>query len=343
MNKLIKALLALSMTFGLAACSTSTSSETSSAESTAESDGTTYPIVIEHAFGETVIESKPERIVTLAWGNHDTPLALGVVPVGVSMANYGLVTEHNLHVWTDEAFASLGEDDPNVFSDADGWDYEAIADAQPDVILAAYSGLTQEEYDLLSQIAPVVAYKEAAWQTTWRDQTIENATGMGMREEGEALVAEVDALIAEKLEEYPQIAGKKAAFFWVSADDMSTFYAYLPTDPRAAYLEDLGLVVPDSITALAESSSDFSVTLSRENVDQLSDVEIMVVYGDESLLEAMQADELMSQIPAVASGAVVLIDSTTSLAGATTPSILSIPANIDDYLTLIAAAADKVQ
>ena len=41
-----------------------------------------FPITIEHAFGETVIPSKPERVATIAWANHDVALALDVVPVG---------------------------------------------------------------------------------------------------------------------------------------------------------------------------------------------------------------------------------------------------------------------
>lgn len=316
---------------------------TAYAAETDTTEETQYPIVIEHALGETVLESKPERIVTIAWENQDTPLALGVAPVGVSAANYGLVTEHMLHPWSDEKFAELGVDDPNVFQDTDGWDYEAISDAQPDVILAGYSGITQEEYDLLSQIAPVVAYPEAPWQSTWRDQTIQNASGMGMKEEGEALVASVEELIAEKTAEYPQLEGIRGAVFWVSPDDFSTFYVYLPRDPRAAYLIDLGIELPDSVKTMMEDTTDFSVTLSRENTDLLSDVDLMVVYGDEALLEAMQADDLMNQIPAVKNGAVVLIDTTSVLAGSTTPSILSIQATIDDYLKLLGAAADQAQ
>ncbi len=50
----------------------------------------------------------------------------------------------------------LGVDAPNVFDDVDGLDFEAISDCDPDVILASYSGLTQEDYDTLSQIAPVI-------------------------------------------------------------------------------------------------------------------------------------------------------------------------------------------
>mgnify|MGYP002625764538 CR=1 FL=1 len=301
-----------------------------------------FPITINHAFGQTTITEKPERIVTLAWANQDTPLALGIVPVGVSAANYGLMTEHKLHPWTDDAFAALGEDNPNVFNDETGWDYEAIAACEPDIIIASYSGFTEEEYNLLSEIAPVVPYLETAWKTNWREQTITNATAMGMKTEGEKLVEDTDALISEKLANYPELEGKTAGYFWISQDDMSTFYAYLPNDPRASYLNDLGLETPESILSLAESSEDFSVTISRENTDLLNDVDIMVVYGDEGLLEAMQADSLMNQIPAVKNGSVVLIDSTSALAAATTPSILSIPYAIDDYLELLSEAANKI-
>ena len=308
----------------------------------AESEDSVFPITIEHAFGETVIESQPERVVTVGWCNEDALLALGIVPVGVSAANYGKVTDNMLHLWTADAFAELGEDNPNVFDDLTGLDYEAIAAAEPDIIVASYSGFSEEEYELLSEIAPVVPYLEEAWKTNWREQTITNATAVGLKEEGEALVEETDALIAEKLADYPELEGKTAAFFWISADDMSTFYAYLTADPRAAYLNDLGLATPDSILALEDEGNSFSVTISRENTEMLNDVDIMVVYGDESLLEAMQADPLMSQIPAVANGAVVLLDSTTVLAASTTPSVLSIPYSIDEYLGALSEAAKKV-
>lgn len=93
---------------------------------------------------------------------------------------------------------------------------------------------------------------------------------------------------------------------------------------------------------LPGDGSDFSVTLSRENVEALSDIDLMVVYGDEALLEALQKDELMSEIPAIKNGAVVLLDSTSRLAASTTPSILSIPATIDEYLDVLSEACGKI-
>ena len=81
------------------------------------------------------------------------------------------------------------------------------------------------------------------------------------------------------MSEHPEFSGVKAGFFWIDAGDFSTFYAYLPADPRASYLQDLGFELPDSIKELAGDGSDFSVTLSRENVEALSDIDLMVVYG----------------------------------------------------------------
>lgn len=356
-NKLFS-VLAIALTLTVTACSNGGSvseknttngsgNEATSASveggTTTEESGVEYPLTITHAFGETVLEAKPERIATISWGNHDVPLALGVVPVGISEANYGVLDGSGLLPWTKEGFATLGVNEPVLFRDTDGLDYEAINSVEPDVILAAYSGLTQEEYDLLSQIAPVIAYPELPWQTSWRDQIVINAEGMGMKAEGEALVANTEQLIGDKVGEYPQIAGKKAAFFYFYPTDFGKFFIYLPSDPRADFLVDLGMEIPQSVLDLAKSSDSFALEISAENIDLINDIEIIVAYGDEALLKAIQEDALLGQIPAVANGSVVMIEDGTPLAAAGTPSVLSIPATIDEYLEMLGEAADKVQ
>lgn len=363
-HKKLASLLLLVTTLVFTACSaqdpstsdTQTNSDTEAAEEVVEetevevveevveeTDATVYPITITHAFGETVIEKKPERIATISWGNHDVPLALGVVPVGISKANYGVSDDSGLLPWTKDAYIALGVEDPYLFDDVDGLDFEAISDAAPDVILAAYSGITQEEYDLLSQIAPVIAYPTAAWQTYWRDQILMDAKGMGMETEGKELVAELEALITEKIASYPQLEGKSAAFCYFNPSDLGTFYVYLPADPRAAYLTDLGLVFPESVLELAETSGSFALELSAENIDVLKDVDVLVAYGNEELLSAMQADALLSLLPAVSNGAVALVEDGSNLSASCTPSALSIPATIDEYLSIIGKAADQVK
>lgn len=303
----------------------------------------TYPITIKHAFGETVIKQKPEKVVAISWSNQDTPLALGVVPAGISKANYGKTDANGLLPWTAEKYKQLGVDKPVVFDDVDGLDYEAISNAKPDVILAAYSGLKQEEYDMLSKIAPVVAYPKLAWQTYWRDQIKTNATAIGKKAEGEKLVSDLEKLIAEKVAKYPNIKGKKVAFCYFSPTDLGKFYIYTSTDPRAAYLNDFGLVEADSVKKLAKDSNSFALTISSENIDKLTDVDLIVAYGNDTLLKQLQADKLLGTLPAIKNGAVALIEDGSALAASATPSALSIPATIDEYLAIIGKAADKVR
>lgn len=308
----------------------------------AQEDSTQYPIVIKHALGETTIESKPERVATIQWANHDVVLALGVVPVGFSAANFGVQDDSGLLPWTAKKLEELNVTDPNVFMDTDGLDFEAISDSEPDVILAGYSGITQEDYDLLSEIAPVVAYPNAPWTTTWREQVILNSTGMGMAAEGEQLIKDTEDMLNEKLKAYPQIKGKKVVWVNFSAEDMSKLHIYTPVDSRVSFLHELGLVDPESITKLITDPNSYSLNLSAENAEALNDADLIVGYGNDELYQALKADPLIGKIPAIQRGSVAFIESDTPLVAAGTPNPLSISYTIDDYLKLISGAIDKL-
>lgn len=346
-KKLISILTTACMVFALAGCGSTDTKDSGNTEAViteeavteapteaSEDTSTAFPITISHAYGETTVKEKPERVVSLAWSNEDAVLALGIVPVGTSAANFGAVGESGLLPWTEEAYAFLGETNPVVYDDTDGFDYEAIADSNPDIIVASYSGMTKEEYDTLSQIAPTIPYKETAWKTTWRNQTMEIATALGLETEGKDLVAETEKTLESVKEAHSEVVGKSAALFWIDPTDLGTFYVYTTTDPRGAYLEDLGFEFPESIAQIDDGTS-FSLAISSENIDLLNDVDIMIAYGDEETLKAMQEDPLFSQIPAVANGNVVLLDAASKLAAACNPSVLSIPEMAEEYMSLI--------
>ena len=65
------------------------------------------------------------------------------------------------------------------------------------------------------------------------------------------------------------------------------------------------------------------------------------MYGDEALLEEVQADPLLGSIPAIQKGAVALLGYDTPLGAGANPGVLGIPATIDEYLELIAQAVEK--
>lgn len=345
-NKKIFLLLTLTIisVLALAGCSSqSSNTEEKSKESAPSTDtDSTYPMTIKHALGETVIESQPERVVTIQWGNHDIALALGVVPVGFSAANYGVQDESGMLPWTAEKLKELGQENPTIFQDTDGLDYEAISDANPDVILATYSGITQEEYDTLSEIAPVVAYQTSPWVASWREQTLYNSMGMGLEEEGKQLIADIEKLIEEKTSEHPEIKGKKAAFVSISPADLSKFYIYSPEDPRGEFLTELGMDYPESIASQMTKGS-FYIEVSAENADMLNEAEVLVSYGDGSTLAALQADPIFGKIPAIERGSVVIIGDNTPLAAAGTPNPLAIQYSIDEYLTYLSEAVSKLK
>jgi iron complex transport system substrate-binding protein len=330
-------LLALSaaslLTVGLAACST----ESSGADGFA-------PIAITHALGTTTIDAKPERVATVNWANHEVPLALGVVPVGMAAANFGDDDGDGVLPWVEEKLAELDAETPVLFDETDGIDFEAVADTRPDVILAAYSGLTQEDYDTLSEIAPVVAYPETAWGTSWRDMIELNSEAMGMADEGKALVAELETEISDTASKYPQLEGVSAAFLThVDTSDLSEVSFYTTHDTRAMFFEDLGLATPQSIATASNTTDKFSLTQSAEQADAFNDVDIIVTYGGDEMLTALGGDPLLSQMPAVASGAIVNLPGTSPLGTAANPTPLSISWVLDDYLQLLSAAADKAK
>lgn len=337
MKKKMLLLLTAIFAFVLIACGKSDSKEQGKQEDTKSGE----EIVIKHAFGETVIDKKPERVATIAWGNHDVPLSLGVVPVGMSKANYGVTPDKGILPWTEEAVTKL-KGEANLFDDIDGLNFEAIAESKPDVILAAYSGITKEDYEMLSKIAPTVAYPENAWQTLWRDMVKMDGQAMGMAKEADQLIADTEKKIDEALKAHPEIAGKKVLFTMISPADLSAFWVYTEKDPRAAYLLDLGLVFPDSLAKIADPET-FAVEVSAEKADQINDADVIVTYGDDKTLAALQADPVFGQLPAVKNGAVAVIPDNTPLAASCTPTPLSIEYTIDDYLDIIGAACKNVK
>jgi len=315
------------------------------AATTAPAGDVAYPITIEHALGSTVLEAKPERVATVQWANHEVPLALGVVPVGMAAANFADPDGDGMLPWVSDKLAELGADVPVLFDETDGIDFEAVADTEPDVILAAYSGLTQEDYDTLSAIAPTIAYPEAAWSTAWRDMIRLNSAGMGMAAEGDELIAELDELIADAGEANPVLADTSVMFLThVDLSDLSVVRFYTPADTRVQFFSDLGMQTPASIDAFEpDPANPFAGEISAENADTFDDVDVIVTYGDQEMIDSIKADPLLGLMPAIRNGAVVLLDGSSANATAANPTPLQLPYLIDWYVDQLVAAAEKSQ
>ena len=233
---------AATIAVSLTACST-----TPEAPVSASGGDGTFPVTIEHAFGSTTIETQPERIATVAWANHEVPLALGIVPVGMSKATWGDDDENGVLPWVEDQLDALGAETPVLFDETDGIDFEAVNDVQPDIILASYSGITQEEYDTLSKIAPVIAYPEVAWGTSVEDMIALNSAALGLADEGDALIAELHADVDAALGSNTDLEGKKVLFSFIDPADFSQIGFYTSHDTRPGFLTSIGLPLPEVV------------------------------------------------------------------------------------------------
>ncbi|WP_091032782.1 iron-siderophore ABC transporter substrate-binding protein [Microbacterium oxydans] len=331
---------AAALAVGLSACASSAPESTGTAGGNPAS-ADAFPVTVEHAYGETTITEKPERIATVAWANHEVPLALGIVPVGMSKASWGDDDGNGVLPWVEEKLDELGAETPVLFDETDGIDYEAVADTEPDVILAAYSGLSQEEYDTLSKIAPVVAFPEVKWGTSVDDMIEMNSKALGLEDEGDALIDELHADAEAALEANSELKDKKVLFAYLDPADLSQIGYYTAIDTRPGYLHDnLGLPFPSIVEDTADTEK-FDLTVSAEEVAKFADVDVFVTYGDDALIAQLQADPLLSKIPAIAEGRIAILPNATPVAASANPSPLSIPWGLSDYLALLAAPLSK--
>ncbi|RFU86118.1 iron-siderophore ABC transporter substrate-binding protein [Streptomyces triticagri] len=335
--------LAAALLFGLTACGSQ--DDDKSGAKTAGASGS-FPVTIKHALGTTTVPEKPKRVATVNWANDEVPLALGVVPVGMAKANFGDDNDNGVLPWTEDRLKKLGAKTPVLFDETDGIDFEAVADTKPDVILASYSGLTKQDYETLSQIAPVVAYPEAAWATPWRDIIRMNSKAIGLADEGDELIGKLEGRIDKTVAKYPQLKGKSAMFMThVSSKDVSEVGFYTTHDTRTQFFTDLGMKIPASVSGPSRSTKKFVLTKSAEHIDAFDDVDIVTGYGDDKgkLLKALKSDPLTSKLSAVKQDSIYLLPGSSPLATAANPTPLSIPYVLDDYVKALAEAADKAE
>jgi iron complex transport system substrate-binding protein len=323
----------------LSSCSTgSTSSDAAASEPTAatSAEADAFPVTIEHAFGETTIEEEPTRVATLGWTDQDHALSLGVVPVGATRLSWG-GNEAGSSDWFDAALSEAGGEAPVRYDDADGAPIDEVAQLDPDVILATNSGITEAEYAKLSKIAPVVAYPENPWTTPWQTSLQMVGEALGRGDLAADVEADTEAAIRDARADHPELEGASLIYGYLTPADLSTIGVYAPEDPRVALLRDFGMVDADAVAG-AIKDGEFYGTVSAERASEL-DSDVLVTWVEKaSDVQTLTDDELVGQVPAIASGHLYAESDKTVAMASTNPTPLSIPVVIDTFVPKVAAA-----
>lgn len=322
----------------LAGCSTGSTTDQVQAQSRTEVESQAFPVTIQHAFGETTIEEEPQRVATLGWTDQDNALALGVVPVASTKLTWG-GNANGSSDWFDAEIEELGVQAPVRYDDSDGAPIEDVAEAQPDVILATNSGITEAEYKKLSKIAPVVAFPESPWTTPWQTQLDMVGQALGRSDLAAEVTAETEAAIDDAAAEYPQLEGASLIFGYLSTADLSTVGIYAPEDPRVSLMHDLGLVDAPAV-ADAVKPGEFFGSVSAERASELESDVFLTWSENPGDMKTFAGDDLIGQIPAIAEGRAYAEDDKHVSLAVTNPSPISIPYVIENFVPEVAAAID---
>lgn len=309
---------------------TTTAPSSTSASSTDAPADDAEPVVIEHRFGETEIDNVPERIVSLDVQWTDVLLAMGVEPVAAIGDFYG--TDDGRLDWQMDAISA------DVMLDgSNGLPMEAIAAAEPDLIVGSWPIEDNQQYELLSEIAPTIASLDADREVdTWQSLTTAAGTFLRNDEAAAAVIARVDALLDETRQELPGLEGKTFALSQYVVGD-AVYVVADPEDGSSVLFEDLGMTMAPSVLELADGSA-ARPSLSPEQIEVLDAdfLAFLVNGGDESNLTDLPGWDML---PSVQDDAAALLDYD-SVVGLNTPSPLSIPYSLEAMRPALEAAAD---
>lgn len=278
---------------------------------TTQAEEDTFPVTVQHAFGETVISSEPLRIANLDLASSDTCLALGVVPLAMPLSD---ALPNGSTPWFDAAWKRFGVTLPLLLDGSKGFPVEELAAMSPDLILAVNGRLSRAQYDELSKIAPVVASPGDSSVPDWRSSLALVAKAIGRTGAAGNVRSATEASIAGELQNYPGLAG--TTFIAVKARSAvgADFEVMKAQSNPVRMLEEWGLrLAPVSavieregrdLSSTSFGSASYSWPHSRGN-ELSSDIAIIsVLHREADQLEA----GYLETIPAFVNGAYLIAD-----------------------------------
>lgn len=318
---------------GAAACGSSGDGETGgddTATAAAGAEEGAFPVAIEHKFGTTTVTEAPERVVVAGLREQDSLLALGVVPVATTEWLGGHPGE--IFPWAEDELGDAPV--PVVLDSSDGIQFERIAAERPDLIVAVYSGLTQEDYDKLTAIAPTIAQPRGQidYGASWRDELIAVGKAVGKPAEAQRLLDEREAEIAAVRRRHPEFAGATG----LVGTSYEGLYVFGPEDPRSRLLIDLGFEYPPALEDLG--GDEFGASVPDEEVSLL-DLDAIVWQAGGANAERIRNHPVYRDLDVHTEGHDIFVPESGRFSEAATfITVLSTPLLLDELTPLLARA-----
>ncbi|WP_246158709.1 iron-siderophore ABC transporter substrate-binding protein [Catellatospora sichuanensis] len=300
------------------------------APSGSAAQGAAFPVTVSHKYGDTVIDKAPARVVTLGLSDQDPVLALGVVPVG-SIDWFG---ERPYGKWP-WAQPLWGGKAPEVVGERDDYNLEKIAALNPDLIIGMYSGMSQEQYTKLTQIAPTVAQVKGYddYSAPWQEMTMHAGRALGQPGKAAELIAAIDKRLTDLKAKNPQFAGKTVAV--VEPYEPGKYAVFAPSDPKVVLMTQLGFTVPEAIVKAA--GSEYAAEIGSERLDLIDVDKLVFLTADASTEKTVKADKVYTTLKVAKENRAVFLPYETPPVGAALSfgTVLSIPYALDQMVPLL--------
>jgi iron complex transport system substrate-binding protein len=295
-----------------------------------------FPVTVEHKYGSTEVTKQPARVVTLGLSDQDAVLALGIKPVGA--VDWFKERPYGKWPWSQPLW---GDTQPEIVGERDEFNFEKIAALKPDLIIAQYSGMTKENYETLSQIAPTVGQpaKFDDYAAPWQDMTRLVGKALGKEKETEELIAGVDKRFADVRAQHPEWAGRTVAV--VDPYEPGQYAVFSANDPKSLFLTSMGFTVPEAISK--EAGKENAIVISAERLEIVDVDRLLFLTSDAGAQQRVKADKVYAGLKVAQEGrAVFLPYEDPPLGGALSfNTVLSIPYAIDQVVPILAGGATK--
>ena len=251
---------------------------------------------VTHQFGETAIPLEPERIAVLGLHEQDSLIAIGVIPVAVVGPQNS--SDAFPPLWSQDSLLDAEILEP-VGLDGD-IDYSAIADLQPDLIMATKADLSADQYERLSLIAPTVARPSGSNQSQFSWQAHAEFVGkvLGFDAEASQAILVTQAAILDAIRPHPALKG--STFAHLKVDREEVFKIAGGKSASARFFRQLGLAYPSNLDDEIGGADWATLT---EDLESLLDVDVLIVDSD-----SVARTSLVAVRPFLAKDNVVWVD-----------------------------------
>lgn len=260
---------AIALTTGVVVASALVSCGTE-ANSPKDERSANYPVTVSTSSGDTVIESEPQRIVTLQKIAFENVVALEKTPTVAAVAkSFNNYTYYD--PWKDKDYVRT---DIKLTGDVD---VESIAEEKPDLIIApAWPSFTEGTVrEKLESIAPTLLFDTQGQGLSWKTGLTQVAEALNASQEAKSVIAEYDSEIKTTRDSHPELTGRTYDFGMVLDGNI------VLSGAAAEPFSDLGLKPSASQSSTTDNRNGIKTAeISRERFGEISGDLVYLALSD---------------------------------------------------------------